>query len=156
MEGNALWPSQGRLTTGADLMAESPTSACSVSSSATTSAACVACLILLQPDVAHADTGVPMLALMAVPTWVSLLVIIPLEALIARKLIRSGWLDSLKLSSIANLISTVVGVPLTWGPLLFIEFGTVNLARSASTRLQAKAELLRALAEPLGFLMTTP
>jgi hypothetical protein len=55
-----------------------------------------------------------MLVLMAVPMWASLLVIIPLEAFVATRRMGTSWARSLKVAAIANLASTVVGVPLTW------------------------------------------
>jgi len=64
-----------------------------------------------------------MLALMAVPMWASLLVIIPLEAFVATRRLGTGWGRSLKVAAIANLVSTVVGVPLTWLVLAAGEIG---------------------------------
>ncbi len=75
------------------------------------------------PAWAHADAGVPMLALMAVPMWASLLVIIPLEAFVATRRLGTRWGKSLKVSSVANIVSTVVGVPLTWLVLVAVEMG---------------------------------
>jgi len=46
--------------------------------------------------------------------WASLVVIIPLEAFVATRRLGTSWGKSLKVSAVANLVSTVVGVPLTW------------------------------------------
>ncbi len=79
--------------------------------------------LLVVPANAYADAGVPMLALMAVPMWASLLVIIPLEALVATRGLGTSWGRSLKVAAVANLGSTVVGVPLTWLVLAAAEIG---------------------------------
>lgn len=73
---------------------------------------------------AHADVGVPMLALMWPPAWLLLLVIVPVEGLFARRILSLDWRAALGLSLRANLASTLVGIPLTWLVLLLAEFGT--------------------------------
>jgi tetratricopeptide (TPR) repeat protein len=85
--------------------------------------------VLVFPIDAHADAGVPMLALMAVPMWASLLVIIPLEAYIATKRIGVGWWRCVKVSAVANLVSTVVGVPVTWILLVLAEISMSYLGQ---------------------------
>src|SRR5437868_2498946 len=86
--------------------------------------------LLACPAWAHADAGVPMLALMAVPIWASLLVIIPLEAFLAKRRVGTDWGTSLKMSAIANLVSTVVGVPVTWVLLVLVQLPLQGLAAS--------------------------
>jgi tetratricopeptide (TPR) repeat protein len=86
-----------------------------------------ALLLLTCPATARADAGVPMLALMAVPMWASLLAIIPLEAFIATRRLGLAWSRSLKVSAIANLVSTVAGVPLTWILLAVVEMALTYL-----------------------------
>jgi tetratricopeptide (TPR) repeat protein len=62
----------------------------------------------------RADAGVPMLAVMAVPMWGLLLVIIPLEAVVARRILSVPWSRCWQISAFANAVSTVAGMPLTW------------------------------------------
>src|SRR5262245_58063297 len=87
-------------------------------------ASCSAALLLaVSGSPARADVGVPMLLVMGVPMWASLIVIIPLEAWVARRVLNGDWPRSLRISAAANLVSTVVGVPLTWGLLFVVELG---------------------------------
>jgi len=73
---------------------------------------------------AHADVGVPMLAVMWPPAWLLLLAIVPVEGYFARWILSLDWRSALGLSLRANLVSTLVGIPLTWFVLLLVEFGT--------------------------------
>ncbi|TMA72862.1 MAG: hypothetical protein E6J58_12410 [Deltaproteobacteria bacterium] len=73
---------------------------------------------------AHADVGVPMLAVMWPPAWLLLLAIVPAEGYFARRILSLDWRSALGLSLRANLVSTLVGIPLTWFVLLLVEFGT--------------------------------
>jgi hypothetical protein len=73
---------------------------------------------------AHADVGIPMLALMWPPAWLLLIVIVPVEAYFARRILALDWRGALALSARANLVSTLVGIPLTWLALALVEFGT--------------------------------
>lgn len=73
---------------------------------------------------AHADVGVPMLAVMWPPAWLLLLAIVPVEGYFARRILSLDWRSALGLSLRANLVSTLVGIPLTWFVLLLVEFGT--------------------------------
>jgi hypothetical protein len=73
---------------------------------------------------AHADVGVPMLAVMWPPAWLLLLAIVPVEGYLARRILSLDWRSALGLSLRANLVSTLVGIPLTWFVLLLVEFGT--------------------------------
>lgn len=62
-----------------------------------------------------------MMALMAVPMWGLLLIIVPLEAYLAEKILSLPRMQSQKLSLTANAVSTIAGVPLTWGVLVGCE-----------------------------------
>ncbi len=64
-----------------------------------------------------------MLAVMAVPMWGLLLLIIPLEAYLAKRILSLNTARSFKLSVIANAGSTLLGVPLTWVVLAGVEIG---------------------------------
>jgi hypothetical protein len=73
---------------------------------------------------ARADAGIPMLALIWPPAWLLLLIIVPVEAYFARRMLALDWRGALGLSARANLVSTLVGIPLTWFVLALVEFGT--------------------------------
>ena len=78
-------------------------------------------LLLAGQQPCFANVGVPMMALMAVPMWGLLLIIVPLEAYLAEKILSLPRMQSQKLSVTANAVSTIAGVPLTWGILVGCE-----------------------------------
>ena len=81
-------------------------------------------LALLVPGIAGANAGVPMLFL-AMPAFiVSLLPIIAIETLYISKGLGLTPGQSLKTVSIANLVSTIIGVPLTWLLLVLVQLAT--------------------------------
>jgi hypothetical protein len=53
-------------------------------------------------------------------SWLVLLPVIVVEALVARRLLHLEFRESLKLSAVANLWSTLVGIPMTWCVLLLL------------------------------------
>jgi len=68
-----------------------------------------------------ANAGVPMLALQ-LPILAALLVpIIVLEAVVIAKWLQRTWRQGLRLSAVANVVSTLVGIPLTWGVLFGLQ-----------------------------------
>lgn len=67
------------------------------------------------------NVGAPMLV---VTGWVMLLALVPIiviEAVVLWRRLRVGFWKSVAVSTGANAISTLVGVPLTWFVLLFIQ-----------------------------------
>lgn len=78
---------------------------------------------LLTPISVYADVGLPMLVLAWPIAWIALIPIIAIEAFLAIKILCVSRGMALKISSLANLFSTVVGIPVTWGILFALEFG---------------------------------
>src|SRR5437899_357804 len=78
-------------------------------------------LLLLLASPAHADAGVPMLLVIWPASWVLLLLIIPLEAAVGVRAPGGSFRHRLKMAAAANLVSTVVGIPLTWGVLVALQ-----------------------------------
>jgi hypothetical protein len=76
---------------------------------------------------AEADAGVPMLAIVWPWSWVLLPVIIVLEAMVAACILKINVKQCFALATIANLISTLVGIPVTWIVLLIFEILTEML-----------------------------
>jgi len=62
-----------------------------------------------------------MLALLWPASWVLFIPIVVIEAWVARRIVELDWQTSLKKAGIANAVSTLVGIPLTWGVLGVIE-----------------------------------
>ncbi len=78
-------------------------------------------LICLMPATAQANIGVPMLAIYLPPAWLLLLPIILIEA--AHGTLRWGvpFRGALKTLALANVVSTIVGVPLSWAMAAGVE-----------------------------------
>lgn len=72
------------------------------------------CLSIICCSPAKADAGVPMLAIIWPASWFLLLAIIPIEALIAVRILKTGWKRNLIMVSVANAFSTLLGIPVTW------------------------------------------
>lgn len=70
---------------------------------------------------AHADIGVPMIAAVAPASWFLLLPIIAIETVVAMKVLKKGFVDGFRVAAIANAVSTLIGIPLTWMVLALVE-----------------------------------
>jgi hypothetical protein len=84
----------------------------------------VAAGVVLSTQPAHADIGLPMLAVVWPVSWALLVLIIPLEAWIAARLVGSD--KALRMATAANLVSTLVGVPVTWVLLVILQCAGVG------------------------------
>lgn len=82
---------------------------------------------LLAPCLAHANAGVPMLALAWPAQWLALVPIVLLECEISRRQLQLPFRRMLWPITKANLVSTLVGVPVAWlvmlTPLMVVGFG---------------------------------
>ncbi len=83
---------------------------------------------------ARADAGIPMLMLVWPAAWLLLLLIIPLEAWFARRMLGLSWRRVLGVSALANLASTLVGIPVAWILLVILEMGTGLTIAAADAR----------------------
>jgi hypothetical protein len=84
--------------------------------------AVTAAIVLVYQQPAYADAGVPMLVLVWPGLGLLLIPIIIAEAGVARYQLGLGWRSALAMSARANLVSTAVGVPITWALMLGLEF----------------------------------
>ena len=75
----------------------------------------------LLPSSASADIGLPMLFVVWPPLVLLLLPVIAIEASCAHRVLGLDWRRALSVSGRANLISTLLGVPLAW--LLIVLLG---------------------------------
>ena len=79
----------------------------------------------LAPVSAYADVGVPMLAITMPAFFLALIPVIFIEAYVFK---RAGfpfkW--SLKWNAIANVVTTIIGIPLTWALLVVLEMNSVG------------------------------
>ena len=76
-------------------------------------------IMLIAATPAQANAGIPMLLLVWPAMWLLLLPIIVLEAAAATKILHVDFLQGVQIAGVANLVSTLVGIPITW-LLLFI------------------------------------
>lgn len=74
---------------------------------------------LMQPILANA--GVPMLFVQMPLLLISLPVIIAVEACLSRRWLTASWYQAWKWTSVANVVSTVIGFPLMWIAMLAIQ-----------------------------------
>jgi hypothetical protein len=104
------------------------------------SAQAVVALGIFAPASAQANIGLPMIALFLPPLWIALVPIVLLEALLIAKGKGISFKTSIGGTAIANVASTIVGVPLLWFLLATIELiccGTALGLGSAWTKLYA-------------------
>ena len=85
-------------------------------------AATLLCLALLWPAVVHANAGLPMLLVLWPLAIVAIVPVIAVEAWVVQRGTGIPWRVSLWEMSKANLVSTLVGLPLTWVALVALEF----------------------------------
>lgn len=71
--------------------------------------------------VARADAGVPMLAIVWPASWILLLPIIAVEGFVAARVTALGMRKSLLGAAVANAVSTILALPVTWGLLVVVE-----------------------------------
>ncbi len=81
-------------------------------------------ILLFIPCKASANAGVPMIALFVPAFGISLIPIIIIEAVYIAKKLKLAATHAAKTVVSANLVSTLVGVPLTWGVLFGFELFT--------------------------------
>ena len=68
-----------------------------------------------------ADTGVPMLYIWEPVLVLAILPIIAVEMVVLRRVLQGTWCRCFTASLIANVLSTLAGVPLTWYCLVFLQ-----------------------------------
>jgi hypothetical protein len=78
-------------------------------------------LVALHPTPALANAGLPMIGLYLPPAWLLLIPIIFLEATHGRLRWRVPFVAALRAQALANGVSTLVGVPLSWVLLATLE-----------------------------------
>ncbi len=73
---------------------------------------------------ASADAGVPMLFVTFPSMLLALIPIVLLEVVVLGRVMKQGAASFAKSAAIANLVSTIVGIPLTWMALVLLEWMT--------------------------------
>jgi len=80
-----------------------------------------------------ADIGVPMIAFYWPPAWLAIAPIIWVEAWYARRALGVGWKSALSSVGAANLISTIIGIPLAWAIWALLELKYADAALGLSS-----------------------
>jgi len=65
------------------------------------------------PTFASANAGIPLVAFVWPVAWLILLPVILIEAWAARHVLKLSWRQALRMSAYANVISTLIGIPIT-------------------------------------------
>jgi hypothetical protein len=73
------------------------------------------------PTAAFANAGVPMLAIVYPGMGILLIPVIVLEVLVLRRRLGASLKRTTIMVTVSNLVSTVIGVPLTWGALVGVQ-----------------------------------
>ena len=85
------------------------------------------------PLAARADIGVPLVAVFLPPMWLALIPIILLEAALLARMLSASFGRALLPSTIGNVVTAIVGVPLTWLALAIAELVCCGTARGLGT-----------------------
>ncbi len=78
-------------------------------------------ILLCIPGSAAANAGVPMIFLAMPALGLSIIPIILIEAIFLREKLELDIPQSLKITTISNLVSTIIGIPLTWLLLVLLQ-----------------------------------
>jgi hypothetical protein len=88
----------------------------------TPAAVCTSAIgLLIVPAMVQANAGLPMIILIMPALGFSLIPIILIEAFYLRRRLSLSTASALKTTTLANLVSTLVGVPLTWLILVSVQ-----------------------------------
>ena len=79
------------------------------------------CILFCISGVASANAGVPMIFLAMPVLGLSIIPIIIIEAIFLSKKLELAVPSAFKTSTISNLVSTIIGIPLTWLLLVLIQ-----------------------------------
>src|SRR2546421_352437 len=70
------------------------------------------------------------------PAWLAFVPVVLIEALVGLRILRANFMRVVVASAVANLFSTLLGIPLTWFALALIELFAFGSARGFETPLQ--------------------
>ena len=77
---------------------------------------------------AAADVGMPMIVLVWPGAWVLFLPVVALQSVVAHRLLKLSAGRALRVSFVANLVSTLAGIPVTWLLLLMLQWLIIGVA----------------------------
>jgi hypothetical protein len=82
------------------------------------------------------DIGVPMIAVYWPPAWLAFIPVVLIEGFAGLRILRIKFGRVVVASTVANLFSTALGIPITWFALALIELFAFGSARGFGTPLQ--------------------
>lgn len=109
----------------------------------------IVALLACWPGLATANAGVPMLALVWPAQWIGLLPIVLVEAAVFQFAGNVPWRQSVWPIAKANLLSTLVGIPLAWVALLGLQFTVSGVVISTVPADISGSAIIRYLLFPL-------
>jgi len=83
-----------------------------------------ACTVILIAPAVHANVGLPMIAVEVPLMAFAIIPIIFIEGWVLHVATRVPSRECISVAKVANIVSTVVGIPLTWATLVIIQFST--------------------------------
>jgi hypothetical protein len=93
----------------------------------------VAAVLAIVPTSAHADIGLPLIAIFLPPMWLALIPIVVVEAAVNGLLLAMPFRRTIVPASMGNLLSTIAGIPLMWLLLATAELVCCGEAKGLST-----------------------
>jgi hypothetical protein len=93
----------------------------------------VAAVLAIIPIPAHADIGLPLIAVFLPPMWLALIPVVVVEAAVNGHLLAMPFRRSIVPASMGNLVSTIAGIPLMWLLLATAELVCCGEAKGLST-----------------------
>jgi hypothetical protein len=82
------------------------------------------------------DIGLPMIAVYWPPALLAFLPVVLIESYAGQRILRTNFVRPLGASAVANLFSTLLGIPITWFVLALIEVIAFGTARGFATPAQ--------------------
>ena len=82
---------------------------------------------------AHANIGVPMVAVFLPPLWLALIPVIAVEAWVLVRLLAVPSVQAVKGATVGNVLSTLVGIPLMWMALATVQLSVAGSALGLAT-----------------------
>jgi hypothetical protein len=88
-----------------------------------------------------ADAGIPMIFLTFPVMLLVLIPVILIEASLCKKWLNLSTSDAIRSNAVANLASTIIGVPIAWAIMVGVEIGTIGLVSKSSAIENSKSPI---------------
>lgn len=78
-------------------------------------------LMTVATSPAYANIGIPMIAVIMPASWILLIPVIFIESAVAESVLGYKYWRAIKPVAVANAVSTIIGIPITWGLLVLVQ-----------------------------------